>query len=97
MLRPTLTLRTTPAKLEGMETTLEYAEAHFAQLLRRVVQGEEILLCEGAQPVARIVPLPKSEKHGRPLVGEITSAPIRWSRESFTALDEAGMKALGLL
>lgn len=33
----------------------------------------------------------------RPKVGELTSAPVRWSAESFAALDEEGMKELGLL
>ena len=80
-----------------METTLEYAEAHFAQLLRRVVQGEEVILREGMKPVARIVPFPATQNAARPQVGAITSAPVRWTDASFSALDEAGMKALGLL
>ena len=80
-----------------METTLEYAEAHFAQLLQRVVQGEEVVLREGVKPVARIVPFPAPASMGRPQVGVITSGPSRWTDASFSALDEAGMKALGLL
>ena len=80
-----------------METTLEYAEAHFAQLLRRVVQGEEVILREGVKPVARIVPFPATQNAARPQVGVITSGPVRWTDASFSALDEAGMKALGLL
>ena len=80
-----------------MEATLDYAETHFAQLLRRVVQGEEIVLREGLRPVARIVPFPALGTLPRPQVGEITSGPVRWTKESFTALDEAGLKALGML
>lgn len=79
-----------------MEATLDYAETHFAQLLRLVADGEEVLLRRGTVPVARIVPVP-STLGARPQVGEITSAPVRWSAASFTALDEDGIKELGLL
>ena len=34
---------------------------------------------------------------GRPHVGEVTSAPVRWSASSFEPMDEDGMKELGLL
>ena len=80
-----------------MEATLEYAESHFAQLLRTVAQGEEVLLREGTKAVARIVPVAGIPRTVRPKVGEITSAPVRWNHDSFAALDEAGMQELGLL
>ena len=73
--------------MHAMDTTLDYAETHFSQLLRLVANGEE---------VARIVPIPPA-RGTRPKVGEITSAPVRWSAESFAALDEEGIKELGLL
>lgn len=79
-----------------METTLDYAKAHFSQLLRLVAEGEEVVLRNGTVAVARIVPIP-APRRPRPKVGEITSAPVRWSAESFAALDEEGMKELGLL
>ena len=80
-----------------MDTTVEYAETHFAQLLRCVERGEEVILRAGPNPVARLVPFPRPEKHRRPQVGEITSAPVRWNRASFAPLDEAGLESLGLL
>ena len=76
-----------------METTLDYAEAHFSQLLRLVAGGEEIVLRNGTVPVARIVPIAPARR-ARPQVGEITSAPVRWSAESFAALEDDGMKEL---
>ena len=79
-----------------MDTTLDYAETHFSQLLRLVAEGEEVVLREGMVPMARIVPIPPVCVT-RPKVGEITSAPVRWSPESFAMLDEEGMKELGLL
>lgn len=80
-----------------METTVQYAETHLPQLLRCVAQGEEVILREGGDPVARIVPFPSNRRHARPQVGHITSAPVQWTPDSFTALDDAGMKELGLL
>ena len=80
-----------------METTVQYAETHLAQLLICVGKGEEVILRNGAEAVARIVPFPHPPKHSRPRVGELTSAPVKWDDASFAPLDEAGMKALGLL
>jgi antitoxin (DNA-binding transcriptional repressor) of toxin-antitoxin stability system len=80
-----------------METTLEYAEAHFPQLMRQVKGGEEISLREGAVTVAKIIPVGVPRVVARPKVGEMTSAPVRWSEGSFAALDDDGMKALNLL
>ncbi len=69
---------------------------HFSQLLRLVAAGEEVVLRDGTVPVARIVPIPPA--HGaRPKVGEVTSTPVRWAEGSFAALDEEGVKELGLL
>jgi antitoxin (DNA-binding transcriptional repressor) of toxin-antitoxin stability system len=79
-----------------METTLDYAAAHFLQLLGRVAEGEEIVLRNGTVPVARIVPIPQP-RGARAKVREITSEPVRWTEESFAALDGVGMKQLGLL
>lgn len=36
---------------------LDRAEHHLLELVRRAEQGEEILLCQGDQPLARIVPV----------------------------------------
>lgn len=80
-----------------MEATLDYAESHFPQLMRHVKDGEEILLRDGATAVAKIVPVHALCTTPRPRVGETTSAPVQWNAASFAALDESGMKELGLL
>ena len=80
-----------------MEATLDYAETHFPQLLRKVISGEEVLLRKGSIAVARILPVAAVPPGPRPRVGEITSAPVRWSGDSFAPLDDAGMNELGLL
>lgn len=80
-----------------MRVTFEYAETHFSHLLQHVALGEEVLLCQGAVAVARIVPIKSPSPLPRPRVGKRTSAPVRWNAESFSALEEAGMQELGLL
>lgn len=90
------TLRTAATNLRRMETTLDYAEAHFAQLLGLVANGEEVVVRRGTVAVARIVPIPPVSA-ARPRVGEVTSAPVRWSEATFAPVDEDGMKELGLL
>lgn len=79
-----------------METTLDYAETHFSQLLGVVADGEEVVLHRGTVPVARIVPIP-TVSVVRPRVGERTSAPVLWSVAAFAPMNEDGMKELGLL
>ena len=80
-----------------LEASLDYAETHFPQLLMKVMGGEEVLLRKGAIAVARIVPVTAGEVTKRPQVGEITSAPVDWSKSSFAPLDDAGMEELGLM
>ena len=79
-----------------MEATLDYAESHFSHLMRVVSKGEEVVLRNGTVAVARIVPIAPASR-ARPKVGEVTSAPVRWTEESFAAMDEEGIKDLGLL
>ena len=70
--------------------------ALFFQLLRFVAEGEESLAAEWHS--AGGTDRPDPARFGlRPKVGEVTSAPVRWSAESFAALDEEGIKELGLL
>jgi len=37
------------------------AKTHFSKLLARVAGGEEVIIAKGNQPVARLVPLVRSE------------------------------------
>lgn len=36
------------------------AKTHFAKLLERVAQGEEVVIAEGGTPIAKLVPIPVS-------------------------------------
>jgi antitoxin (DNA-binding transcriptional repressor) of toxin-antitoxin stability system len=85
------------ADSQRMEATLDYAETHFPQLLRKVMGGEEVTLRNGSGPVVRMVPAGPSRLAVRPRVGQVTSAPVRWDDTAFAALDTKGMEELGLL
>lgn len=37
--------------------TVHEAKTHLSRLLRRVATGEEIVICHGGEPVARLVPV----------------------------------------
>ncbi|MCE7873301.1 type II toxin-antitoxin system prevent-host-death family antitoxin [bacterium CPR1] len=41
--------------------TTHEAKTNLSQLLSRVLEGEEILICRGAVPVARLVPVDRRE------------------------------------
>ena len=46
--------RTPKAK---MQVTVHEAKTHLSRLLRRVGEGEEIIIARGKEPVARLVPI----------------------------------------
>ncbi len=57
--------------------TIQEIEADFSQLLRRVRRGEEIVIAESGQPVARLVPFTRKPKQRKPgsAQGQIWIAP----------------------
>jgi prevent-host-death family protein len=46
------------------EVGVHEAKTHLSRLLRRVAAGEEIVICRGGRPVARLVPF-RSERQRR--------------------------------
>lgn len=46
--------------------TVDEAQTDFSRLLVRVSQGEEVIIAQGGQPVARVVPVLKSPVRRRP-------------------------------
>jgi prevent-host-death family protein len=75
--------------------TVYEAKTHFSKLLARVEKGEEVVVCRGKQPVARVVPFTRKPRR-RPQVGEITSKPVRWTRDCFGPLSEQDAESWGL-
>lgn len=77
--------------------TTHEAKTHLSALLREVERGVPVEIRRGEHAVARLVPVGKERGRSRPLVGTITSGPVRYESEIFEPLDEAGMEELGLL
>jgi prevent-host-death family protein len=75
--------------------TVYQAKTHLSKLLARVEKGEEVVVCRGKAPVARIVPYSEAPRD-RPKVGEITSRPIRYTDDCFAPLSGEEADAWGL-
>lgn len=77
--------------------TTHEAKTRLSQLLARVEEGEEILICRGSVPVARLVPATEpSHEAARPRVGTVTSAPVSWSPDAFDPLTDGELRQWGL-
>lgn len=79
-----------------IQITTHEAKTHLSQLLKKVNDGEEVVIKRGDQPVARIVPYGGGEKKNRPRVGECTSPPIEISEHAFSPLTDEEMKEWGI-
>ncbi len=78
-----------------MTVTIHQAKTHLSRLLQRVEQGEEVILCRGKQPVARIVPS-SPERPVRPKVGQPTSPRFAVPEDAFAPLTAEDLKEWGL-
>lgn len=78
-----------------MQVTIHEAKTHLSRLLHKVEEGEEVLLCRGKHPIARLVPATVPKKQ-RPKVGVPTSAPFRPSEDAFEPLGEDELKTWGV-
>ncbi len=76
--------------------TIHEAKTNLSKLLAATAEGEEIVVCKGDHPVARLVPYRRPSVK-RPRVGEITSGPVTYSADCFTPLsaDDAALWGLG--
>ena len=80
--------------------TTHQAKTHLSSLIRQVLAGEEVVICRGDRPVARLVPVDddgeRVSRRRRPMVGTGTSAPIAHDADAFAPLGEAQLEELGL-
>ncbi|HEY2768703.1 MAG TPA: type II toxin-antitoxin system prevent-host-death family antitoxin [Solirubrobacteraceae bacterium] len=65
------------------------AKVQLSRLIDRAANGEEIVICRGGQPIARLVGLPPSRKIGR-LHGQI------WMSDDFDEPDEEIERMFGM-
>ena len=75
--------------------TIHEAKTTLSKLLAATSEGEEIIVCKGDRPVARLVPYRRST-FKRPRVGEITSPPVTYSADCFAPLSGEDAEAWGL-
>ena len=75
--------------------TVHQAKTHLSKLLAAVQAGNEIIVCNGTRPVARLVPYRK-ELHQRPRTGEITSKRVKYAADCFAPLGDDKLQAWGM-
>jgi antitoxin (DNA-binding transcriptional repressor) of toxin-antitoxin stability system len=80
------------------KVTTHEAKTQLSKLLVRAEQGEEIQICRGAKPVAKLVRVDARRSTGRkrPRVGEQTSEPVQWTKASFAPLGAEELAEWGL-
>jgi prevent-host-death family protein len=78
-----------------MIVTIHEAKTHLSRLLHRVEEGEEVVVCRGKHPVARLVPAIATPRQ-RPCVGEPTSEPFRIPADAFSPMSAEELKDWGI-
>jgi prevent-host-death family protein len=72
------------------------AKTHLSRLLAEVEAGEEILICRGIVPAARLVPISRKSTRRRPRVGTVTSGLVRTALDAFAPLTDEQLRVWGL-
>lgn len=79
-----------------MTVTIHQAKTHLSRLLHQVERGEEVVVCRGKQPVAKIVPS-DTRPAQRPKVGQPTSTRFEIPQDAFAPLDKVELQDWGLV
>lgn len=72
------------------------AKTHLSRLLAEVEAGEEVVICRGSTPAARLLPLSNKAGRRRPRIGTITSSRVRAEPDAFAPLGAEELKIWGL-
>lgn len=75
--------------------TVHEAKTHLSRLLVAVAEGEEIEVCRGDVPMARLVPV-RPAQPSRPAVGVVTSLPVHCAPDCFEPADDEEVARWGL-
>jgi prevent-host-death family protein len=78
-----------------MTVTIHQAKTHLSRLLQQVEMGEEVVVCRGKLPVAKIVPSGPS-RVCRPKVGKATSQRFQIPDDAFAPLGAEELRQWGL-
>jgi prevent-host-death family protein len=77
--------------------TTHEAKTHLSRLLAEVEAGEEVVICRGTVPAARLVPVGgRKAVRRRPKVGTVTSGPVQTSADAFAPLEGEELEGWGL-
>ena len=76
--------------------TTHEAKTHLSKLLAEVEAGEEVTIARGTRPVAKLVPVKRTARRGRPKVGTRTSEGVSWTADAFAPLSHEELKDWGL-
>lgn len=79
-----------------MEVTTHEAKTKLSSLLALVQGGEEVVICRGRQPVARLVPIEAFPSRRRPEVGTVTTGPVSWTPDAFHPLSDEELGDWGI-
>ena len=78
----------------GTQVTVHEAKTHLSRLLERVESGQEVVIARGRKPVARLVPVRRSQRTGRRF-GALRGH-VRVGKEFFEPLPEAELRRWGV-
>jgi antitoxin (DNA-binding transcriptional repressor) of toxin-antitoxin stability system len=78
-----------------MTVTIHQAKTHLSRLLQLVERGEEVVVCRGKLPVAKIIPSGPG-RVSRPKVGKATSRRFDIPADAFVPLGDEDLKQWGL-
>jgi len=76
--------------------TTHEAKTHLSKLLADVEAGEEVVICRGTRPVARLTPVSRKGTRRRPKVGQVTSGSIGLTPDAFAPLADEELASWGL-
>ncbi len=83
-----------------LSVTTHEAKTQLSRLIARVEQGEEVLICRGNVPAARLVPVasPKkvTKRRRRPRVGTVTSPGVTYTADAFAPMTDTELAEWGL-
>ena len=77
------------------KVTTHQAKTHLSRFLAEAEGGEDIIICRGEHPVARLTPVRKAPR--RPAIGTRTSEAVGWSPKTFAPLSEEELREWGIV
>jgi prevent-host-death family protein len=77
------------------KANIHEAKTNLSKLIAKVQTGEEVILCKGNQPVARLVGL-RTDTEKRPPAGVITSKSVHYTPDCFAPSSDDELRDWGI-